>query len=69
MKIKEKEEVEKYLLTSLDRCDRCSAQAWVIAKGVNGELFFCGHHFDKFSAKVVEWAYDIVDERHRLTDK
>jgi hypothetical protein len=62
------EKVE-YLLTALDRCDRCSAQAWVIAKGVNGELFFCAHHFDKFSEKLTEWAYDIVDERHRLTNK
>lgn len=59
---------EKYLLTTQDRCDRCSAQAWVIAKGVKGDLYFCSHHFDKFSEKLTEWAYDIVDERHRLTN-
>lgn len=65
MKIKEKEEV-KYELTSLDRCDRCGSQALVRAKSVNGELLFCGHHFHKHSAKLVEWAYDILDERNKL---
>lgn len=57
----------KYLLNAQDRCDRCSAQAWVIAKGLKGDLYFCSHHFDKFSAGLVEWSYEIVDERHRLT--
>ena len=44
-KVKEKEEV-KYVLTALDRCDRCLAQAWVKASGVNGELLFCSHHYN-----------------------
>lgn len=65
MKIKEKEEV-KYILTTLDRCDRCNAQALVLAKGVNGDLYFCGHHFQSHSEKLIEWAYDIVDERDKL---
>jgi len=30
-----------------DRCDRCAAQAFVLVKGVTGELYFCGHHFKK----------------------
>ena len=38
-------EVVEYYLTTVDRCDRCSAQAYVRATGVNGELYFCGHHF------------------------
>jgi hypothetical protein len=59
---------EKYLLSTLDRCDRCSAQAWVIVKGLKGNLYFCSHHFEKHSKSLVEWAYDIVDERHRLTE-
>jgi len=57
---------EKDLLTTLDRCDRCNAQALVLAKGVNGELLFCGHHFNKHSEKITEWAYDIVDERSKF---
>jgi hypothetical protein len=68
-KIKEnkKEEVQ-YELTALDRCDRCNAQAWVLAKGVNGELYFCSHHFNKYSEELVKWSYDIVDERIRLQE-
>lgn len=31
-------------ITALDRCDSCSAAAKVIAKFINGELMFCGHH-------------------------
>jgi hypothetical protein len=33
------------LFTTLDRCDRCCAQARVLALlHTGGELFFCGHH-------------------------
>jgi hypothetical protein len=66
-KIKEKEEV-KYVLTTLDRCDRCSAQAWVKASGVNGELLFCSHHYNKVEDNIKEWAFEIVDERFRLEE-
>lgn len=31
-------------LTAMDRCDKCSAAARVIATFLNGELMFCGHH-------------------------
>ena len=66
-KVKEKEEV-KYVLTVLDRCDRCSAQAWVKANGVNGELLFCSHHYNKIENTIKEWAFEIVDERFRLEE-
>jgi hypothetical protein len=39
-----KEEVKKVLKIS-DRCDKCGAQAFVLATGVSGELMFCGHHY------------------------
>ena len=33
------------LLTAADRCDRCTAQARVLAVlNSGGELLFCGHH-------------------------
>jgi len=53
------------ILTRSDRCDapKCPAQAWVIAKFVTGELYFCGHHFDKYEIGLIRDAYDIVDER------
>jgi hypothetical protein len=62
---KTKEEI-KYELTALDRCDRCSAQAYVKAVGVSGELYFCGHHFAGMEESVSKWAFEIIDERDRL---
>ena len=66
-KVAEKPKVQ-YTLTAFDRCDRCGAQAWVKASGVNGELLFCSHHFNKASKKIKEWAFEIVDERERLVE-
>ena len=66
---KTKQEVQvKYLLTAFDRCDRCGSQAYVKAAGVNGELLFCGHHFNKVENKIKEWAFEIIDERERLVE-
>ncbi|QJY48242.1 DUF7455 domain-containing protein [Pseudonocardia broussonetiae] len=31
-------------LTAADRCDRCSAAAWVRVHLAAGDLLFCGHH-------------------------
>jgi hypothetical protein len=62
---KTKEEI-KYELTALDRCDRCSAQAYVKAVGVSGELYFCGHHFAGMEGSLSKWAFEIIDERDRL---
>lgn len=68
-KIKEKEKIEvKYELTTLDRCDRCNAQAWVKAKGVNGELLFCSHHYNKVKNSISTWAYEVIDETKRLNE-
>ena len=62
---KTKEEIQ-YYLTALDRCDRCSAQAYVRATGVSGELYFCGHHFAGMEENVSKWAFEIIDERDKL---
>ena len=62
---KTKEEI-KYELITLDRCDRCSAQAYVKAVGVSGELYFCGHHFAGMEESLSKWAFEIIDERDRL---
>jgi hypothetical protein len=43
--VEEKNERE---LTLNDRCDSCGAGAYVKVTGVTGELFFCGHHYNKF---------------------
>jgi hypothetical protein len=62
---KTKEEIQ-YYLTAVDRCDRCSAQAYVKATGVSGELYFCGHHFAGMEESLSKWAFEILDERDKL---
>ena len=64
-------ETKEWVLTALDRCDGkdCSAQAYVLVKGVSGELYFCGHHYNKTNAdKLQEFAFEIIDERERLIE-
>jgi len=57
------------LIKVADRCDKCGAQAFVLVKGVSGELLFCGHHFSKFEENLTKFAYEIVDERDRINQK
>jgi hypothetical protein len=52
-----------------DRCDRCNAQAWVMAKGIEGSLLFCGHDFTKHEEALYNWAYEIIDERDYINEK
>jgi len=63
-----KEEVKKVLKIS-DRCDRCGAQAFVLATGVSGELLFCGHHYNKDEYAIIQWAYKIVNELDTINEK
>lgn len=52
-----------------DRCDKCSAQAFVIVKLMSGELLFCGHHFTEHELNLRESAYEIIDEREYINKK
>ena len=60
------------VLTLQDRCDRCSAQAFVRVEGTGGELLFCGHHYNKAIDNAVgydnlmKFAVTIIDERDRI---
>lgn len=38
------------MFTTLDRCDRCGAQAKTRVLLDSGTLLFCGHHTKRFSA-------------------
>jgi hypothetical protein len=65
----------EWTLTALDRCDAdCTAQAYVKAVGVSGELLFCSHHYNKITADAVgyanleKFAYQIIDERDKLIE-
>lgn len=66
---------KQWTLTTADRCDaNCSAQAFVKVVGVNGELFFCSHHYNNIAnnaigyANLEKFAYQIIDERERLIE-
>lgn len=67
---------EEWTLTAVDRCDagNCSAQAFVKAVGVYGELLFCSHHYNKITndisayEKLSKFAYQIIDEREKLIE-
>jgi len=57
-------ELKEPILTKQDRCDaECDAQARVLVKGIAGELLFCGHHYTKNEEKLIDFSYEIVDER------
>lgn len=59
----EVEEVVDRQLKVADRCDRCGSQAFVLVKGIAGELMFCGHHYTKNQEALGKYAYEVIDER------
>lgn len=65
---------EKWILTPLDRCDSCKAQALVQVTGLNGDLLFCGHHYNKIVdnsvgyEKIMKFAITVLDERKKLDE-
>jgi hypothetical protein len=56
-------------LNANDRCDSCQAQAYVWVNGITGDLLFCGHHFTKHEDKIRAYAFEIIDERYKLSVK
>jgi hypothetical protein len=60
------EQVQSDVIKVSDRCDACGSQAFVWVNGVNGDLFFCGHHFVKHEDKLREYAFEIIDERNKI---
>ena len=68
-------ETKTWLLTANDRCDSgCTAQAYVYVKGLDGDLLFCAHHYEKIMnnpvgyEKMMGFAIEIVDEREKLIE-
>lgn len=66
-----KEEPKKvWRLNVLDRCDRCSAQAWIVATLLSGaELFFCFHHSKTVKPLIEAQLTGWLDESERLVQK
>lgn len=50
-------------LTRWIACDKCgdSAQAKWQIKLINGELYFCGHHKNKWAETLAKVSYDMVE--------
>lgn len=63
------EKMQERVLKQADRCDRCGAQAFVLAKGIQGELFFCGHHYNKNKDSVDSWAFEVINELDFINEK
>lgn len=61
--------VQSRSLQKSDRCDVCSAEAFILVKLANGELTFCGHHFVENESGLRKSAYAIVDEREFIEFK
>lgn len=67
-------ETKEWVLTALDRCDACGAQAYVQVIGIAGDLLFCGHHYNKIMnnpigyKNMMDFVYEITDERERLIE-
>ncbi len=57
----------RWIMTSEDinkwiGCDQCgSAQAMYLIKLMDGELAFCGHHFNKNKEALDKVSYEIVE--------
>jgi hypothetical protein len=70
MTVEQEEQV--WLLDATDRCDSCTAQAYVKVMGRVGELLFCNHHYNKIMDNAVgydrmmKFMVEVIDEREKL---
>lgn len=61
-------EADTQVLAITDRCDRCSAQAYVLTRMPSGsDLLWCGHHFAQNEPSLIaQGATVTADTRHTL---
>jgi hypothetical protein len=63
---------KEWILKATDRCDSCAAEALVKVTGINGDLMFCGHHYNKIMdnpktyKKMMSFMITVIDERDKL---
>jgi len=62
-------EKQERVLKVVDRCDSCGSQAFVLVKLINGELMFCGHHYNKNKEKLDNQSYEIINELEYINSK
>lgn len=54
--------ISEDLLEKWIGCDKCrSAKATYLVRLINGELYFCGHHLNKYKGALDKSAYEIVE--------
>jgi hypothetical protein len=59
--------MEQTPLDSLDRCDRCGAQAYIRAILISGgQLLFCAHHGKAYAEGLKSVVATIQDESDKL---
>jgi len=74
MTIEASEQVKEWTLKATDRCDSCAAEALVQITGLNGDLLFCGHHYNKIMdnpdsyKKMMSFMITVTDERDKLIE-
>jgi hypothetical protein len=64
--IDESAEQAEFELTANDRCDICSAQAYVRVEMAIGDLMFCAHHANEKRAELEPIAVSWHDESSKL---
>jgi hypothetical protein len=43
------------------KCDVCPAQAKHLVRSTNGELTFCGHHYNNNKESLDKWAFEMIE--------
>ena len=67
--------METLVLTAADRCDRCSARAYVLVSvfvpdSGDHELLFCAHDYQRHEAKLANSGARVqLDERRQLQNQ
>jgi hypothetical protein len=62
--------MEQTPLNSLDRCDRCGAQAYIRAILISGgQLVFCAHHGKAYAEGLKSVLATIQDESEKLANQ
>lgn len=62
------EETPLIEFTAHDRCDRCGAQAYSLARHETfGELMFCLHHRKKFVDVMLDEGWEIIDDYEAIS--
>lgn len=53
--------LEAKTLTKQDRCDKCNAQAFVVAEKNEMYLLFCGHHGNQYKESLEGHGWSLLD--------